>query len=515
MAPTLASLLRHDAVDVTVRVGDELLERPITWVHVSELPDPTPYLEGGELLLTLGLQLGGDHGGLRAYVERLGDRGVGALGVGIGFGFPTIPTVLLDTAQRCGLPVLEVPRPVPFIAVAKAFHAELVEEENETAAAVFRSQRRLVRASSDPHDPGDGAIAIVSQLAREMSGWVVLADPDGAPVHATGLPAGAEVEFTAAVDRLRGRGTHSSASFGAGDATVVAQALGAHSTPRGYLVVGANHPARASDTSVVNVAASLLTIILEHARARDDERHELAGHVYDLARSHGIEAAGALATQLRWQPPAGPIRVAVIDGPELELAEVSVALRRLSDRILVGRPSGLPDPRLAILAPADVDVAGRLAPVLAEHPDCVAGISRENAPGDVAGAEREAVTAMLRGRDGGGQVVDFADLAHRGLFAMLGPSSNDVAAGLLAPLIEYDERRGGAMVETVRTWLEHHGQWQPSADVLGIHRHTLRYRVETAERLLDRSLDSARARMELLLAFEVWDHRRQDGRIPT
>ena len=30
-------------------------DSPITWVHVSELADPTPFLTGGELLLTTGI----------------------------------------------------------------------------------------------------------------------------------------------------------------------------------------------------------------------------------------------------------------------------------------------------------------------------------------------------------------------------------------------------------------------------------------------------------------------------
>ena len=32
---------------------------PVRWVHISELADPTPWLSGGELLLTTGMQLGG------------------------------------------------------------------------------------------------------------------------------------------------------------------------------------------------------------------------------------------------------------------------------------------------------------------------------------------------------------------------------------------------------------------------------------------------------------------------
>ena len=33
------------------------VDRPLSWVHVSELADPTPFLQGGELLLTTGLAL--------------------------------------------------------------------------------------------------------------------------------------------------------------------------------------------------------------------------------------------------------------------------------------------------------------------------------------------------------------------------------------------------------------------------------------------------------------------------
>ena len=39
------------------------IDRPLSWVHVSELADPTPFLEGGELLLTTGLALRRTHAG--------------------------------------------------------------------------------------------------------------------------------------------------------------------------------------------------------------------------------------------------------------------------------------------------------------------------------------------------------------------------------------------------------------------------------------------------------------------
>ena len=50
-APRATSTLRLLAGE------DARSRRPVRWVHISELEDPTPWMSGGELLLTTGLQL--------------------------------------------------------------------------------------------------------------------------------------------------------------------------------------------------------------------------------------------------------------------------------------------------------------------------------------------------------------------------------------------------------------------------------------------------------------------------
>ena len=51
----LGDLIRD--LDVRLVAGEAGLDTPVRWVHISELEDPTPWLSGGELLLTTGLQL--------------------------------------------------------------------------------------------------------------------------------------------------------------------------------------------------------------------------------------------------------------------------------------------------------------------------------------------------------------------------------------------------------------------------------------------------------------------------
>ena len=44
---TVATLLGTPALELTLHTRTAAIDRPISWVHVSELPDPTPFLEGG------------------------------------------------------------------------------------------------------------------------------------------------------------------------------------------------------------------------------------------------------------------------------------------------------------------------------------------------------------------------------------------------------------------------------------------------------------------------------------
>ena len=62
-------------VEVELRAGEAGLDHPVRWVHISELVDPTPWLQGGEVLLTTGLQLT-DAATQRAFVARLAEHGL-------------------------------------------------------------------------------------------------------------------------------------------------------------------------------------------------------------------------------------------------------------------------------------------------------------------------------------------------------------------------------------------------------------------------------------------------------
>jgi purine catabolism regulator len=102
----------------------------VRWVHITELVDPTPWLKGGELLLTTGIQLTGPKV-QHELVQRLAEHEIAGLGFGTGFAHKKVPVALVNAARKLDFPVFEVPYELPFIAITERVFAQLVDERYE------------------------------------------------------------------------------------------------------------------------------------------------------------------------------------------------------------------------------------------------------------------------------------------------------------------------------------------------------------------------------------------------
>ena len=139
---TVRELLRD--LDVRLLAGEQALDLPVRWVHISELEDPTPWLSGGELLLTTGLQL--DASERQAdFVTRLADHEIAGLGFGTGFTHGEVPPALLQAAAEREFPVFEVPYELPFIAITEAAFTQLVNEQYAVLRRALAAHERLER----------------------------------------------------------------------------------------------------------------------------------------------------------------------------------------------------------------------------------------------------------------------------------------------------------------------------------------------------------------------------------
>jgi purine catabolism regulator len=125
---TVESLI--DELGLELASGHESAGAHVRWVHSTELLDPTPWLKGGELLLTTGLQLDGAKS-QREFLGRLADHEIAGLGFGTGFTHKRLPAALVTAARKREFPLFEVPYRLPFIAITERAFTQLVNERYE------------------------------------------------------------------------------------------------------------------------------------------------------------------------------------------------------------------------------------------------------------------------------------------------------------------------------------------------------------------------------------------------
>lgn len=503
--PTVAVVAADRNLGLRVVAGGEGMSRGVLAAHTSELRDPTPWLHGGELLMTTGLQLDQDDAGLAAYVERLATAGVACLAVGIGprLTLDRVPAALSEAALRVGLPVLEVPEGTPFLAVTETVFAHLAAARYAEQVRALEAQRTLTASAVHP----GGTQAVVSAFAdltgmdvlvTDLAGRPIASSPDGPALRADLLPE---------LPRLRAHGLHATASLQSPGRDVRVQPLGSQQL-RGFLVCAASTAPTGFDRQLAAAAVSLLTLELEDlSRAGDAERRRrsevartlLAGTrdepaARDLLASVGLRAATVrVVAVVASQPCAGP-------GP------VEATLGRLLEALPDALTADDGDRALLLVPDPPEGLADLVQEAVGATADAAAGIGATVAPSAAARSARSACRAAEVARATGPRVVDVLALASSRLLLTLQPHGAVAAFAdaVLGP-VEQAGGRGGALLSSLRAFLECNGSWEEAAARLGVHRHTLRQRLRRVEELSGRRLDSGHDRMELLLAFEARD----------
>jgi hypothetical protein len=169
---TVGSLL--DELGLQLSAGEAEAERPIRWVHISELEDPTPWLNGGELLLTTGFRLK-TAAAQRQFVRLLAEHGLAGLGFGIGFEHQRLPKALVAEAEKLEFPLFEIPYEMPFIALTEKAFTRLVNEQYSVLERGTALHERLERLVIEQRGLGE----ILGSVAAAIGGAAIVLDGGG------------------------------------------------------------------------------------------------------------------------------------------------------------------------------------------------------------------------------------------------------------------------------------------------------------------------------------------------
>jgi purine catabolism regulator len=510
VAVTVRDIVSIAGMPLRLLAGEEAADRPIRWVHASELEDPTPWLKGGELILTTGMGVGTTAAAQRAYVARLVEAGVAGLGFGLGFGHGRTPRPLVTAAARARFPLFEVPYPVPFIAITEAIFTRLVAEQYETLQRAVEAEHVLTRAVLE----GRGVEGIAASLAEVTGAWALLLDLHGTTLAATSRAA--SMRRGAVWEALRGSrpdGASFSLTLVERGHHVWVRPVGARGRVEAFLAVGKPQQPSGFDRILAGHALSLVAIELAKSRAVADEKRRLQGDFFDRLTQGEVTSAEARRGLARFgfagDAPVQVLAVEAVDGDVHVDALADAATdhcSRASSAFLVSAdaagvhvllPSS-PAPDLPALVAALRDRAGA---------DVRIGAGSPVAADDVARSLREARYALQVCRLEGWAQAGFDDLGtYRLLLSMADPDAlRAFADAMLGTLDRYDAEHGGELVPSLQAFLEHNARWETAAARLYVHRHTLRYRMRKVEELTGRDLGSSFDRMEFWLALRARD----------
>jgi purine catabolism regulator len=506
---TIHSVVEELGLDLAA--GSERAETPVRWVHISEEDDPTPWLTGGELLLTTGLSLGGAPQ-QRAFLQRLAGHQLAGLGFGLLEDGQQAPAPLLEEARRLEFPVFEIPHSMPFIDVTKMALERLVNERYDMLRRSVIVQQRLERLVLEDC----GIDEIVAAISSAVGASVLVL---GAPGQVLALhdPAGELSATAVSAVGAQIAGRSDPRPFIVSDSRLGEDALARPvvpprgGSPQAWVVVAAGSRGLGDlERLIVQQAVAVIGLELMRVTVASETERRLTGDLLSTALDRNTNPA-ELARRLQ------PFGI----GEEASVLVFAVEDVGRSERVLqqalnaAGCPAALSAQRIegpellcAIIDASERDpiaIAREACARLAEVGPVRAGVSRPGSLGLLWRAFHEARWAL--------EAVDEEDETPVGSWHDLGAETlllsmrDDDALRLysdrvLGPVID-DPRYGEELLRSLEAFIQHHGQWERAARELYCHRHTLRYRMQKIEELTGRDLSKANDRIEFWLALRA------------
>jgi PucR family transcriptional regulator, purine catabolism regulatory protein len=445
--------------------------------------------------LTIGLLLPDTTDECRSYLAELDAAGVQAVGLGLGAELPhqRAGERLITAAAETGMPLLTVPDPVPFIAVTKAVFAHRARAERHELEWALQTQRALTAAAVTP-----GGLLGILAAHREATGRTgVVVDLLGR-VLAESDPVGERLvaQLSGLLASARGQGLNAAAADIRDGRRRELHALGARRLRAWLLIDGPAELPAAHQVS--GDLVSLLSLELERRHGLNTAQRRGREQVLDrLARATVDDVAAA-----RWLTSVGL--------SDADLRAAAVAAPDDADDLLITLPDALVrvvGETVELAVPQVIDLPGVLGTLAANR---AAGIGIAVRPGALVVSLRQARSALPASRVQGKHMHAEEIASSRLLLNTVGAQPLQAyAEAVLGPLDAVD--RAAELLRGLTAFLEHNGHWGSAASALHVHRHTMRNRIDTVERLTGRRMDSAQDRHELWLALRARDAARMSA----
>ena len=474
---TVRDLVDTPALGLTLRAGEGGLDRKIAWTHFSELEDPSVWLDGGELLITLGLRIPQPARGQALYIERLADRGVAGLMLGSQV---MLRPESLKVADELGFPVISAPYELPFITVTRMVadaQGDAAQRRLLTHVRIFETLRLR---TEDDESVGGLFVRLESLSGYRLH---VLTPHAASPLPGLRIPPLDLLEHWKS-DRALAEipGAYAVPIWLGGEVVATLVALEQSEDKSG------------AGLSAIRHIATIAALELSHLH-RDREALRRDGGELLLELFAGTVDQAKVAERLETQGLGahGGLVLAACRSDQPQTAS-TIYHRLLDDEI----PNLTLDRQILYVAVKLAD-AERLR-VIAVDEGCAVGLSAPWADTTAFALARQQARWALERAEINGRAADFeGEDAAFWLPADLG-SLRQLVDEILGPVLAYDAEHNSELLKSLVAYFDNERRLSAAAAILYVHKHTLGYRLKRVEELTGRKLNRVSDVSQLWLA---------------
>jgi hypothetical protein len=393
-------------------------------------------------------------------------------------------------------------------------NARLLEEtraaldELSAASRELRAHSASVERAAGAHDRfidlvlrGGGVEEVAVAVTEVLGGRLTVLDQDGRVIPSGGDPGPPDPASALGLARTTGR-TVRDGDWWTAAVTVDNELIGG-------LVLGREEELSDSDQRILERAALVTALLLLLQRSAGEAEHRVRGELLGELLTMPTRDPDGLRERARrlGADLDRPHAVVVAQVGEDAGTRAAAAAGHLA--AVRGGLAGVHDGRVVVCLP-DVAPGAAAESVLTELRSAAGSVTAGGAgpatgPEALAAAATEAArcvsTLVALGRTG-----QSASAEELGFFGLLVGERRDVGAFVrttLAPVLDYDAKRGTELVATLRAWFDAGGSPARAADALRVHVNTVTQRLDRVARLLGRDWSTPDRALEVQLALRL------------
>lgn len=461
----------------------------------TELEDPTEFLAPSSIVLTLGLSFLDRGDQWDSYVARLAGAGVAAIGFGTGLGHVAIPEELQRAAKMHRVELFEVPRQIPFVSIIRAAHDEFVRRDRRATESLLELQEKLNRVALS-----GGIQKVLQEASQLLKAGLCVIDNDRRII---GAAAYRNIDARPFSESLIAQGFRSSRVYREDGMNVLAQQMLTQGERFHLLVAVSEKPIPAAERSAIRHCSGLLDILIQrpqYLRTKQAELNTMALSILLGAEGSQQAIAPVFAHVADADDNVRP--VVITADSDKDMARAMACVNSNLESTSRGSFSIELRPRVVAFlfrgtrrVPSVITMFGEskdLIRIAIGAPLSWRNLSMETFQELEMRAKTVAIGEVAGPADG---VLRWTQDRH---VQSLMRVRNDETYGRLA---NYDIKNKANLTETLSTFLKCGGHVGNTASNLGVHRHTIRTRIQKIAEICECDLENPVTRAELLLVY--------------